>query len=197
MSLPDNEGPIAQIDLDGTLADYDKAMRHDMRRIQGPDEIPWEGHAEGEAPEYVHQRVRLIRQRPGWWENLERYEPGFEILHELQEAKFHCHILTKGPESAVASWTEKVRWCQKHVPGLPITVTQDKGLVYGRVLVDDWPEYIARWLKWRPRGIVIMPAHPWNLDFQHPRVVRYTGTATSLAEVRVGLLQAKGATVWK
>jgi len=54
-----------------------------------------------------------------------------------------------------------------------VTLTEDKGLVYGKVLVDDWPPYIERWLTWRPRGLVIMPARRWNATFTHPQVLRY------------------------
>ena len=56
-----------------------------------------------------------------------------------------------------------------------ITMTEDKGLVYGKILVDDFPEYIERWLQWRPRGLVIMPAHEHNEQFKHPNIIRYRG----------------------
>tara|TARA_Y100000310_G_C20512920_1_gene729762 strand:+ start:436 stop:588 length:153 start_codon:yes stop_codon:yes gene_type:complete len=49
-----------------------------------------------------------------------------------------------------------------------MTITEDKGIVYGKVLVDDYPCYIKRWLENRPRGLVIMPAHSYNRDFEHP-----------------------------
>lgn len=174
--------PIALFDLDGTLADYDSAMRRDMRLLQAPGEPEWSAHADDE-PEYLRERGKLIRRQPGWWENLEKHPPGFEVLSEARELKFQCHVLTKGPALAASSWTEKLRWCQRHVPDLLVTVTQDKGLVYGKVLVDDWPPYVSRWLEWRPRGLVIMPAHAWNEGFSHPNVVRYIGRQ-SLPAVR-------------
>ena len=52
-------------------------------------------------------------------------------------------------------------------------VGKSKGGVYGRVLVDDWPGYVEDWLAHRPRGLAIMPAHPYNEDFKHPNVIRY------------------------
>jgi FMN phosphatase YigB (HAD superfamily) len=174
--------PIALFDLDGTLADYDAAMRRDMRLLQAPGEPEWDPSADREA-EYIKERQTLIRRQPGWWEALERYPPGFEILTEARTLGFQCHVLTKGPASAVGSWTEKLRWCQIHVPDLLVTVTQDKGIVYGKVLVDDWPPYVHRWLEWRPRGLVIMPAHPWNRGLKHDNVIRYTGREL-LPEVR-------------
>ena len=84
-------------------------------------------------------------------------------------------------------------WFQKHVrpkaPEAKITITQDKGLFYGTFLVDDWPEYIERWLEHRPRGLVIMPAHSWNQNFQHSQVIRYDGT--NLEAVGEALKHAK------
>src|SRR5262249_35853834 len=161
--------PIALFDLDGTLADYDAAMRRDMRLLQAPGEPEWDPSTDRDA-EYLKERQKLIRRQPGWWESLERYPPGFEILSEARALHFQCHVLTKGPASAVSSWPEKLLRCQKHVPDLLVTVTQDKGLVYGKVLVDDWPPYVSRWMEWRPRGLVIMPAHPWNEGFTHSSV---------------------------
>jgi hypothetical protein len=84
-------------------------------------------------------------------------------------------ILTKGPYNATSAWTEKVQWCREHIYYVPITITEDKSLVYGKVLVDDWPPYVTQWLEWRPRGLVIMPDQPWNQDFIHPNVFRYRG----------------------
>ena len=70
-----------------------------------------------------------------------------------------------------------------------ITITQDKGLVYGKVLVDDYPVYVVRWLEWRPRGLVIMPANPSNVRFTHPNVIRYD--STNIDEVKAAIKAAK------
>jgi hypothetical protein len=63
------------------------------------------------------------------------------------------------------------------LPDAQVTITQDKGLVYGKVLFDDWPGYITRWLEWRPRGLVLMLDHSWNQGFQHDNVIRITSEA--------------------
>ena len=122
-------------------------------------------------------RRRLIKAQPGFWRDLERLEAGFEILSMLDSLKFRCNILTKGPRKATNAWKEKVEWCMEHVAHMPITISEDKGLVYGKVLVDDWPEYVDRWITWRPRGLVIAVAQPWNADIEKlsPNVIRYTG----------------------
>lgn len=175
--------PIALFDMDGTIADYDAAMRRDMRLIQASTEEPWVRETLKWEPEHIKARMDMIRRQPGWWQSLEKYPPGFEILSIAKELKFLCHVLTKGPKNATNAWTEKALWCRTHVPDLPITVTQDKGMVYGKILVDDYPEYVMRWLEWRPRGLVVMPAHPWNNGYTHPNVLRYHGPK-DLDEVR-------------
>ncbi len=171
--------PIALFDLDGTLADYDKKIDEDYNKLKSPGEEPYAPFKKDEKP-YMKQRIRAIRNQPGWWETLEDYKPGFDILELAKALKFSIYILTKGPSSSPNAWTEKVKWVKSRitpvVPDIQVIISEDKGLIYGRVLVDDWPEYIEKWLQWRPRGIVIMPSHPWNKGFSHPNVIRYDGT---------------------
>lgn len=61
--------------------------------------------------------------------------------------------------------------------------------VHGKILVDDWPPYITRWLEWRPRGLVIMPTQKHNAEYTHPQVIRYDGE--NIEEV------AKALKAWK
>ena len=142
---------VALVDMDGTLCDYEGAMARDLEKIRNPQEPPLKMR-ESHSDPWLRERVELIRRQPGWWASLERLKLGFDVLEELRALEFELHILTKGPVQATNSWAEKLQWCQRHVPDARVTVTMDKGLVYGKVLVDDWPEYITRWLTWRPRG---------------------------------------------
>lgn len=171
--------PIALVDLDNTLCKYAEAMRRDMALLRAPCEYKHDLVAVNpKMPKQPHLRAReqLIRSQPGWWARLEPLEIGFQILKELRKLKFDIHILTKGPWKSYNAWTEKAEWCREHVPGTPVTITQEKSLVYGRVLVDDWPPYYLSWLKVRPRGLVVVPAQPWNAGLaKDPRIVRYTG----------------------
>lgn len=171
---------IALLDLDGTLADYDAAMLRDLNAIRSPNE-PEETIPHRSDEPYMKARANMIRSQPGWWLNLAPLKQGFEIIELLKKYKFDLHVLTKAPHSVDAAWTEKVIWCKKHLPDTDITITQEKGLVYGKILVDDWPPYVEAWLKFRPRGLVIMVEQRWNKDFNHPQVVKYNGT--NLAEV--------------
>jgi 5'-nucleotidase len=87
--------------------------------------------------------------------------------------------LAPSPRKIPATAGEKIEWCVKYVPDLPIVLSEDKGLVYGKLLCDDWPEYIKRWLTWRPRGLVIAVAQRWNVGIDtkfSKNVVRFDGT---------------------
>ena len=180
--------PIALVDLDGTLADYNGAMTTALKEIASPEDSTTPISIGKFAPPHLRARQMLIRSQPGWWRNLPKLEKGFEILDALRELDFQIHILTKGPHKTTNAWSEKVEWCQKHVPDASIVITQDKGLVYGKVLVDDWPEYVERWLEWRPRGYVIMPNQLWNSGFEHPNVRKYgSPECSTMAEIKKAL----------
>jgi hypothetical protein len=120
--------------------------------------------------------MKLIKSRGEWWENLPKFQLGFDILEVLRDLGFYISVLTQGPRENAVAWSHKLSWCLKNIPDLDVTITRNKGLVYGKVLVDDYPLYIEGWLKYRRRGLVIMPAHFWNKDFTHPQVIRYDGS---------------------
>lgn len=172
---------VALFDLDGTLADFTGAMEAGMRKLATPGEIAAGtyyplGHDDG--PDYIEARRRLVKRQPGFWRNLKQLPIGFALLEAALILDYQIAILTKAPRTNFPAWTEKVEWCHANLPmerGISVNLVEDKGLVYGRVLVDDWPPYIKRWLAWRPRGLVLMPAQPWNMDFTHPNVYCVSG----------------------
>lgn len=187
--------PIALFDLDGTLADFDASMRVRLEALRGPTEDPRLDETAHEEIPHIKARRRLIKNQPGFWRTLKKIDHGFQILDEARALGFRCHVLSKGPRKVPLAWSEKVEWCATHIPDLPIVLAEDKGLVYGKVLVDDWPEYIERWLEWRPRGLVLAVAQPWNvgIERQFPdNVVRYDGT--NFAVVKERLRTTRGAT---
>jgi 5'(3')-deoxyribonucleotidase len=184
--------PVALIDLDGTLADYDGAMTAELLKLQSPHDPPLDPADMGKGPPWLEARRHLVKQIPGFWRNLPRIPAGFEVLDEIRAAGFRMMVLTNGPWKVPAAWSEKVLWCQEHLPAASITVGRDKSLVYGRVLFDDWPPYVERWLRWRPRGLVIMLDHARNRGFTDPRVLRYTGAEKD--ELRARLERAASGT---
>jgi len=190
------EKPVALVDLDGTLADFDGAMRAQLVLLDSPQDVARaidmpEHELYGEKHPHMKFRRDLVKRQPGFWEGLPVLPLGMSIVEILRRLDYEIHVLSKGPVTTTSAWTEKVHWVQKHLgAGTPITMTHDKGLVYGRVLVDDWPPYIEAWLAYRPRGFVVMPAQPWNGPV--PRVPARASAALRRGSAR--LLRARPAT---
>lgn len=187
-----NHKKIALFDMDGTLADYDGQLLKDLNKLRSPfePEILDVHFDTNEYPNYawVEERRHVITNQFGWFLGLEKFSLGFHVFDICKALGYNISILTKGPRSKYAAWTEKLQWCHEHIGKDEIdgvTICHDKGLVYGNVLVDDYPEYIESWLKFRKRGLVIMPAHNFNEDFKHPNVVRYDGTNTAEVTIRL------------
>jgi len=173
--------PIALVDMDGTVADFDGAMRRELALLRAPGEPETHDETIYEDVPHIKVRRRLIKGRPGFWRNLEPIQRGMDLVTALQWLGFGIHALTKGPRSTPVAWKEKVEWCVEHLPDAMITLTEDKSLVYGKVLADDWPAYYRPWLAHRPRGMVIVPRQPWNVeDLLRPedqdRIIAYDGT---------------------
>lgn len=169
---------IALLDLDGTVADYDGAMSRALDALKDPSEPEYRHIAHSGFPAWIEARRRLVSMQPGFWRNLPRLPLGFSVVDALDTLGFDVTVLSKGPETKPLAWSEKMEWCREHLPGKRVTITEDKSNTYGRVLVDDWPAYFMGWLRHRPRGIVIVPAQPWNVDAESlsPNIYRYDGT---------------------
>lgn len=172
--MPENE-PVALIDLDGTVADFDGEMQRQLVALAGPGEdTSPEALVRLRKEPWMAARRQLIKSQAGFWRNLPSLHLGLSVVDFMRSLDFTLMVLTKGPHRTTTAWTEKVEWAQQYIPDAGVCITEDKGLVYGKVLFDDWPEYIERWLQWRPRGLVIMTDQLWNRHFQHPNVLRLT-----------------------
>lgn len=181
---------VALFDMDGTLCDYDRGLFLAMESLRSPVEPVCKLPILDSSPAHLRKRADMIRSSSSWWETLPRLKLGWDILKVANELGYNIMILTQGPRRNPESWAGKKRWIDKHLgEDTDITITRDKSLVYGKVLVDDFPPYIQKWLSWRDRGLVIMPANEGNKNFRHPQVIRYDGT--NISEVRKAMKIAK------
>ena len=169
--------------MDGTLCGYDEALLRKLEELRSTGEPVWDMPVTDDAPGYIRKRADMIRRSEEWWESLPKFQLGWDVLEIARELGYKIMILTQGPRSNPYAWSGKKKWIDKNLgQNVDLTITRDKGLVYGRVLVDDFPKYIERWLTWRGRARVIMPANKSNANFTHPQVIRYDGS--NLDEVR-------------
>lgn len=179
--------PIALVDLDRTLADYDEALQRDFDLLCSPNEEKTQLINDDES--YIKNRINLIRNQPNWWFNLKPIKSGFDVYNLFKELDYDIHILSKGPWSSPNAWTEKYNWCRKYLgDDIQVTVCAKKSLVYGKVLFDDYPDYAVSWLEHRPRGLVIMPQNERNSSFFHPNVLKYNN---NLEEIRNKLIEIR------
>lgn len=184
---------IALYDMDGTLFDYELQIKKDLGKIASPEEPELKFYTEN-TPKYLRERIDLITSQEDWWANLPKFQLGWDVLKLTKELGYRHNILTQGPRKKPAAWSGKKKCIDKHFgEDFDITITRDKALVYGKVLVDDFPPYIERWVKWRKNGQVIMPANSGNEGFVHPQVIRYDGD--NLDEVRYSLEEIKRKTL--
>jgi FMN phosphatase YigB (HAD superfamily) len=174
--------PVILFDLDGTLCQYNEALERDLEKLRSPFEPPYK--RTHKHRDYIGERMELIKGNASWWVNLEKFQLGFDIHHIATSLGYRIVVLTQGPKNNSEAWKGKLIWCRNNLdPDTDVIITRDKGLVYGKVLVDDYPEYAEAWLKHRPRGLVIMPAHPWNKTYKHKQVIRYSGLASESSEI--------------
>jgi hypothetical protein len=189
-----NPDKIALFDMDQTLCDYMGQLNKDLEALRSPEEPKIDVFDGSEWPDYIEARIKLIKSQTGWWRNLTFLELGYEIFSISDCMGFNNQILTKGPRTTTSAWTEKVQWVHEVLEydfqpkEYPIHISEDKGLVYGRVLCDDYPVYMDRWLENRPRGLGIMIENKYNKDYKHPNVVK--ATENNLDEVKERLQEA-------
>jgi 5'(3')-deoxyribonucleotidase len=168
-----NERKIALFDMDGVLVDYHTSLLNAMNSLMSPSEKPSNVFA-NKRPAYLENRKQLIISQPEWWIKLPVIKSGIELLHLCERIGFEIAILTKGPVRSTTAWSAKVEWIKKNLGYLPtMIVTTDKSLVYGRVLVDDYSDYVFGWLEHRPRGLALMPENKETLKLEHKNIMLY------------------------
>lgn len=166
---------IALFDMDDTLCDYIGQLKRDLSEFfEDPTPIIQDLYARKVSPD-AKARIREIRNRPGWWANLPRLEGGIKLWQLTKDMGFSNCILTKGPYHCDNAYTEKRQWQKRELPDTKIfTITDDKSLVDGTILIDDFPPYLASWLNKHPSKLGIMPERAYNIEFKNPRTINYT-----------------------
>lgn len=190
-------------DMDGSLADYEAALIRDLNLLRSPQEVQVErGNLwDLEKFDHIRERMHLIKNQPGWWLNLAPILKGFAVFSIAKEIGFRNQILTKGPHNRSRAWAEKVEWCAKHLSEADICIVSKNGGesvpqksgVYGKVLYDDYPDYVQGWLEHRPRGLAIMPVRKGvelkHSVYAHPNVIKWDGQDETFSYIKRMLLR--------
>jgi hypothetical protein len=172
--------PIAYFDMDDTLVQYTPAIERDYNLYKGPNDPGFS--PENKKIPYLRKRIDLIRSVPGWWLSLEPHQPGFEILEVCKELGFEIRVASRGPNRCDNAWMEKFMWCKKYLPGVGVTITLDKSVLLGDLLVEDYPEYLDAWLENNPKSHGIIMPYTRNSDYEHDRVFEYRNSPQDLKE---------------
>ena len=179
--------PIALVDLDGTLCDFSASILEGLAELREPGDRLLDETALN-PPLHIIARRKKIMSAPGFWRNLRPIPAGIRLIDLLTTLRFDTFVLTKGPSDNGLAWTEKFEWCRKHVPEVRVIIAEDKAIVHGDVLVEDWPPYAIRWRNYCPNGLVIVPKQQWNVGENNDLVnaVRYDGE--NIAEIQNRLM---------
>lgn len=177
MTIVEETENLALFDLDGSLANYDKAMMAALELLRSPGEEPITDLWASESMPWIKNRKDALSRIPGYWINLEPIPEGFAVYNAAIEIGFRTMVLTQCPAKKYYAAKEKIEWIHKHLgEDVPFDLTREKKGRYGKLLYDDYPDYMDQWLSKRPRGLGIMPVNESNKNYRHPQVIRYDGT---------------------
>jgi hypothetical protein len=99
---------VGLFDLDGSLANYDKAALEGLAALKSPDEPTVEDVRDALQIPHLKARLHLICREPNWWLNLQPIPMGFQMLELAKKVGFQIHVLTQGPKTKPLAWKEKV-----------------------------------------------------------------------------------------
>lgn len=159
--------PTVLVDLDGVLADFDKAyfdLAADLG-IKMDCELGDQKHRFASKHLVDKKADRIMRRfvdSPGWFKNLHPIPGAREgFLHLATKADLW--VVTKPLESNPTCRDEKALWVERHL-GIEwekrLIIAPDKSRIVGDILLDDAPK-----LEWIPRATwkPVVFTQPFNL----------------------------------
>jgi 5'(3')-deoxyribonucleotidase len=155
------------VDVDGVLADFITSFMRCYEYLGGetPEGFKWE---EWGSFEKLPDKDLL---NAAWAHpllfggHLDPYPGAMPALKKLNKVH-EVYLVT----SIASPWETHVpartRWLRNNAPFLDIRkqviVANNKGVVQGDLLVDDYLVNLAEWSSWNPLGCPVVIDHPWN-----------------------------------
>lgn len=186
---------IVYFDMDGTLVDYTGGAVAAANERAAPGERRathatfWQ--FDSHRPE-VRSRLHMCKEQESWWAGLKPIASGMALVALFRRFDFEVQVLTRVPYKYPQAVSGKIKWCEHHLPGVPVNVTfgetsaqnpwSGKGLFEGRALVDDSADNVEGWLANRAHGFAVVPHCHQNARFRHPRAFRHDGSNTHQLE---------------
>lgn len=172
---------ILLLDVDGVLGNWTQALLDTVYSLTGHtysenDVIQWDAPGLFEQkyqhiPEFRKQLNGLL-DHPGWTYSIEPY-PGVQEAVEALKSKADIFYVTS-PSFSCKSWVhERMEWLKDHFGANKeqIIFTASKYLVFGDVFVDDKPEHIHSWNKFKNHsGQAFLLNRPYNQDVDLTRI---------------------------
>jgi 5'(3')-deoxyribonucleotidase len=183
---------ILLIDMDGVVADFDKAVRDYAMYNWG---LPLHAHEQKDEfitnhPDLSEKQVSEIWDfinKPGFSERLELMDGAVEGVDKLSEL---CDIFfLTAPLIVSHNAGDKIAWAQKHFPDLArkTIITKHKHLVYGDIFIDDRLSNLDTWIRWQcdvcnNSAYAICYKHPWNPTNRYHRLTWDNGLVDNVIE---------------
>lgn len=183
--------PIAIVDLDETLADYNKGIQEYAKIIGLDKEEDLRSFHDNE-----NRAVAAIRNMfwsiPNWWCNLDVIPTNETLFYFLKQQDFRLVILSKAPKYCLNAWSEKIDWCNNYFLCAEVLLTDSKkDLVYGDIFIDDNKKNMDSWLNRWSNGFGILPITPYNSGYSHPRAIYFDGSLDSYKKVSDIVVEVK------
>ena len=153
--------PIMLVDMDGPLADFERALYEAMPEDLGI--APEKRHTHFRAQEQYREEhgddaADLVVQRIAglhFYRTFPMVEGAKDGLYALEDAGWDVWICTTPSRVNVDSASDKIRWVRKNLGTFwqaRLIITRDKTMVRGDVLWDDKPHIEGRmspsWVHW-------------------------------------------------
>lgn len=139
---------IILVDMDNTLADFDKALLEIWRKLY-PNEfyVPLEErknfHPHKDYPDHLQSKIQEIFHSQGFIRNLPPIPGGIEAVKEMLEKGHDVRFCTSHLYEYNYCVFEKYQWIEEYFGKEAvdrIILTRDKTLIYGDLLIDDKQE---------------------------------------------------------